>query len=343
MAQAQKKDTDDQATEEQLAPTPIPAGARKAAVALLMLGNELAGEILSEMSEAEVQLLLRTAKELGTVDGQEATGILQEYTDFFHGQSLLVPRAEDFVRTAAEGALGADRIRSLLGLEEEEVVDDSLSTAVTAGSEAIAMVLKKEHPQTMAVALAVMPTQKAAEVLSHMPEDQRPEIVRRVAQMRSVTPELLKEIGDTLNRELDASVGSAMSLDGQNLVVALLKSLSSEQEEAIFEGLNESDPQLSEEIRKKMFVFEDLLTLDPRALQSMLKEIDGRTLTLSLKTATTALREHILSCMSSRAATMILEDLEAMGPVSVSQVEMSQDEIVQVALRLASEGKITLR
>lgn len=138
-------------------------------------------------------------------------------------------------------------------------------------------------------------------------------------------------------------MATARAVDGQDRVVNLLKLMDSEAEWVIFDGLMETDAELSEAIRKKMFIFEDLTELDPRALQMILKEIDGRTLTLSLKTADADVRDHILSAMSSRAATMIIEDMEVLGPVSVSQVEMAQDEVVGVALRLASEGKIALR
>ena len=132
-------------------------------------------------------------------------------------------------------------------------------------------------------------------------------------------------------------------IDGEHLVVNMLKQLSPEDEDIIFEHLSEDHPELAEDIRKKMFIFEDLMAIAGRAVQILLKEVDGRTLTTSLKTASDELRDHILSNMSSRAATMILEDLEALGPVSVNQVEQAQDEVVQAALRLAAEGKITLR
>ncbi|MFT5430578.1 MAG: flagellar motor switch protein FliG [Myxococcota bacterium] len=321
-------------------------GVRRAAVALMMLGPQLAGEILRVLSDVEVTLLLKTADDLKNIDEEEAVVILEEYLKYFDGKSLLVPRANEFVRTVAEDAIGEERVRMLLGLDpprEPEPDLTSLVDGIEASSEAIANVLKKEHHQTVAVALSVIPADKASEILGKLPAEMRPEVVRRIAMMQSVSPELLSEIGETLRRELTSSVGSSLEVDGQTVAVGLLKSLSSEDEEAIFEGLNKDDAALAEEIRKKMFVFEDLLEIDARALQMMLKEIDGRTLTLSLKTASTQMREHLLSSMSSRAATMILEDLEAMGPVAVNQIEQAQDEIVQIALRLAAEGKITLR
>jgi len=318
-------------------------GARKAAIVMVMLGHELAREVLREMSDDEVETLLKVASELRNVETEEALGVLEEYTRYFDGRSLLVPQAKTFVRTIAEETLGAEKVRDMLGIEEDGEGDEDQEMIQGADPDAIARVLRKEHPQTVAIALAAMQPGTASAVVSKLPEEQRPEVVRRMAELKSLTPDLLREIGETLRRELEASAGSAKAIDGQDVVVALLKLLTPEEEEAIFAALSEDDPELSEEIRKKMFVFEDFITIDGRGIQLMLKEVDGRTLTLALKTSSTPLREHILSCMSSRAATMILEDLEALGPVSVSQVEAAQDEIVQVALRLASEGKLNLR
>ncbi|MEC8025143.1 MAG: flagellar motor switch protein FliG [Myxococcota bacterium] len=327
-------------------------GARKAAIAMMMLGPELASEILRVLGDNEVKILLETARQISHVPEEEAVQILEAYTNYVEGRSLLVPRTDDFVSNVAAETLGDDQVRRILGLdpsaeptEEDSSGEDVLSDieSVDASAEVLSSVLQKEHPQTVAVALAVMSAEKSGEVLTRLPEDLQSEVVRRIAVMQSVSPDLLREVSDTLRSELDASLGSTIQLDGQSVAVNVLKTLSSDAEETVFQGLTEMDPELSEAIRKQMFVFEDLLEIDSRALQMMLKEIDGRTLTLGLKTASTALRDHLLSSMSTRAATMILEDLEAMGPVAISQVEQAQDEIVQVALRLAAEGKIQLR
>ena len=327
-------------------------GARKAAIAMMMLGPELASEILRVLGDNEVKILLETARQISHVPEDEAISVLEAYTSYVEGRALLVPRTDDFVSSVAAETLGDENVRRILGMDpaaepeqEEAQGEDVLSDieSVDASAEVLSAVLQKEHPQTVAVALAVMSPEKSGEVLTRLPEELQSEVVRRIAVMQSVSPDLLREVSETLRSELDASLGSTIQLDGQSVAVNVLKTLASEAEESVFQGLTEMDPELSEAIRKQMFVFEDLLEVDGRALQMMLKEIDGRTLTLGLKTASTALRDHLLSSMSSRAATMILEDLEAMGPVAISQVEQAQDEIVQVALRLAAEGKIQLR
>ncbi len=328
---------------EQAAKTPamVIPGPRKAAIALMMLGNELAGQILGELEEEEIERLLKTAAELKHVPSEEAEQVLREFNELIAGQTLLLPKAADFVRSVAEETLGGQRVRAMLGMNAQTETENALKEAISAGAASIAGVLTKEQPQIAAVALAVMDSTKAAEVLTLLPEDDRAEIVRRIAEVRSVTPELLKVVGETLREEVQT--GGGLSIDGENMVVTMLKQLTPEDEDIIFERLGEEHPELAEDIRKRMFVFEDLMVLAGRAIQILLKEVDGRTLTTSLKTASDELRDHILSNMSSRAATMILEDLEALGPVSVTQVEQAQDEVVQAALRLAAEGKITLR
>ena len=335
-------------------PTASPArpGARRSAIALMMLGPEIASEILRALSDEEMEVLLRIAADIKTVDEAEVCEILSEFNQVVGGQALLLPRADEFVRSLAEETFGAQRVRSIMGLDKPaerppelppEEAGCPLTAAIHATADALATILKKEHPQTVAVALAVMPTAKASQVLHKLPASMRAEVVRRVAQTGSISPQLLREIDETLHRELESSSRGSLSVDGQTTVVHLLKSVPRDVEDEIFQGLSNDDPTLTEAIRRKMFVFEDLLGVDSRSLQSVLKEIDGRTLTLSLKTASMAMREHVLASMSSRAATMILEDLEAMGPVAVNQIQKSQDEIVQVALRLAAEGKLSLR
>ena len=282
-------------------------GARKAAIAMMMLGPELASEILRVLGQNEVKILLETASKISNVPEREAVEVLEAYTGYVEGRTLLVPRTDDFVQNIASETLGDDQVRRILGLDptpveenqqagpKEDVLSDIES--VDASAEVLSAVLQKEHPQTVAVALAVMSPEKSGEVLTRLPDELQSEVVRRIAVMQSVSPDLLREVSDTLRSELDASLGSTIQLDGQSVAVNVLKTLSSDAEETVFEGLTEMDQELSEAIRKQMFVFEDLLEVDSRALQMMLKEIDGRTLTLGLKTASTALRDHLLSSM----------------------------------------------
>ena len=284
-------------------------GPRKAAIALMMLGNDIAGQILTELDEEEIEKLLTTASKLKNVSSEEAEQVLSEFNELIIGKALLMPRADEFVRNIAEDTLGDSRVRAMLGITAQTDTEDALQEAISAGAGSIAAVLKKEQPQIAAIALAVMDPLKAAEVLTLLPEENQAEVVRRIAEVRSVTPELLRVVGETLKQQVKTSPG--LTIDGEHLVVNMLKQLSPEDEDLIFEHLGEDHPELAEDIRKKMFVFEDLMGIAGRAIQILLKEVDGRTLTTSLKTASDELRDHILSNMSSRAATMILEDLEA--------------------------------
>ncbi len=332
------------------------AGARRSAIALMMLGPDIAGEILRELTDEEMEVLLKTAAEVRQVEESEAIEILEEYCNVVEGQALLLTRADSFVTRLAEDTFGRARVRNLLGLDRpmelpgapparsEPESGSPLRAAIHATPDALANVLKKEHPQTVAVALAVMPQTKARAVLNKLPAEMRPDLIRRIAQTGAIPPALLHEIDEILLRELESGASrDALTVDGTTVVVGLLKGMSQSAEDDIFKGLTEEDPVLSDAIRRRMFTFDDLIGIDSRALQQVLKEIDGKTLTLSLKTASVAMREHLLSSMSSRAATMILEDLEAMGPVAVNVLQTAQDDVVQVALRLASEGKLVIR
>ncbi len=332
-------------------------GRRRSAIALMMLGPDIAAEILRELSDEEMEGLLRTAADIKAVSPEEVVDVLDEFGRVVGGEGMLVMRPAAFVRSLAEETFGSDRVKHLLGevpppprpepeLEPVFTAEEAscpLPSAVQAPPEALATILKKEHPQTIAVALAVLPTSKASAVIQRLPEAIRAEVVRRIATTGNIAPDLLKELDETLKRELEMLNKASLIVDGQGLVVSLLKAMPSDVEEGIFKGLKADDPELSDTIKKKMFVFEDLLGIDSRSLQNILKEVDGKSLTIALKGGSTALREHILSVMSSRAATMILEDLESMGAVAVATLTQAQDDIVNIALRLAAEGKIIIR
>lgn len=319
-------------------------GARKAAILLTMLGENMAQQLLSKFSNEESEQLLKTAATMEPATEEEAKEVLREFNSLARGRRLFVPAAKAFVRNVGVETLGSEQTEKILGIEPEKAPDETpMAAAEKASAEAIAMVLRKEHPQTSALALSALPSSKAAAIVAQLPEDQQPDVVKRMAELRVMPTELIAEIGNTLRMELKANAGKTQLIDGEDLVVNLLKKLSPEKEEMIFAALSEDNPELSESIRKKMFVFEDFITIDGRGIQLMLKEVDSRTLTLALKAASSPLREHLLGCMSSRAATMILEDLEALGPTSGGQVQAAQDDIVQIALRLAAEGKLNLR
>lgn len=321
-------------------------GVRKAAIAILALGADLAREIFAILEDREIQRIIRCAESLRGVSAQEVHDVLAELVANFEDHVVGVAGHERMLHEAAAQAIGRERLSRMMGEDgEREAIRKQLTEAASRDPQAFAQVVSKEHPQTVAVVFALLDPVVGSQVLPLMPERTRADIVRRVATLKNVPTARLMEVADAIGRELKAPEAEAepMRLDGTEQVVALLKAVDSATETDIFDSLSQTHSALAQEIKRRMFVFEDLLQLQAREIQLILRQVDGQTLTLALKTASSALQEHIFANMSSRAAEMILDDLQAMGPVTVAQVEKAQDEVVQAVITLAGEGKINMR
>jgi flagellar motor switch protein FliG len=210
-------------------------------------------------------------------------------------------------------------------------------------SKTLAGFIRSEHPQTIAVILAHLPKAKAAEVVRQFPENLQYEVILRLSNLDVIPPGIVEEIDAVLQREVLSTEGlEAKQLGGVESVAEILNSCDKNTEEHIFSRLEEDDPELAEQIRQLMFVFEDMMSVDDRGIRTLLKEVRNEDLTLALKTASDGLKSKILSNVSERAAAMIQEDLEVMGPVRVSEVEQAQQKIITIARRLEKEGKLVI-
>lgn len=321
-------------------------GVRKAAIAILALGAELAREIFAILEDREIQRIIRCAESLRGVSAQEVHDVLEELVANFEDHVVGVAGHERMLHEAAAQAIGRERLSRMLGEDgERDAIRKQLTESASRDPQAFAQVISKEHPQTVAVVFALLDPVVGSRILPLMPDRMRADVVRRVATLKNVPTGRLLEVADAIGRELKAPESEAepMHLDGTEQVVALLKAVDSATETDIFETLGQTHASLAQEIKRRMFVFEDLILLQSREIQLILRQVDSQTLTLALKTASSALQEHIFANMSSRAAEMILDDLQAMGPVTVAQVEKAQDEVVQSVISLASEGKINMR
>lgn len=321
-------------------------GVRKAAIAILALGADLAREIFAILDDREIQRVIRCAESLRGVSAQEVHDVLQELVANFENHVVGVAGHERMLHEAAAQAIGRERLSRMLGEDgEREAIRKNLTESASRDPQAFAQVISKEHPQTVAVVFALLEPGVGARVLPLMPERLRADVVRRVATLKNVPTSRLLEVAASVGREMKPAEAEAdrMQLDGTEQVVALLKGVDAATETDIFENLGQTHASLAQEIKRRMFTFEDMLQLQAREIQLILRQVDNQTLTLALKTASSALQEHIFANMSSRAAEMILDDLQAMGPVTVAQVEKAQTEIVEACITLAAEGKINLR
>lgn len=210
-------------------------------------------------------------------------------------------------------------------------------------SKILANLIRKEHPQTIALILAYTDSGKSAEVLSQLPVEIQVEVCLRMASLDTVTPQTLKAVESALLSELKGFLDlEAQEASGVVLVAEILNAIEKSHEERIFEQLMEIDPELAEEIRNNMFVFDDLVNLDDRGVQQLLRSVDNQTLLLALKTADEVIQTKIMGNLSKRAAEMLMEDMEVMGPARLSDVEKAQTQITQLALKLEAEGKIQI-
>ncbi len=322
----------------------IAPGARRAAIAAVALGPEAARSVFSVLEPEEVRTILEAAHELEAVRAQEVAETLEAWLAEFDDRVVGVGQ-QRVLREAAAAAIGPERLAQMLGEEVEPDAAKRLLRAVAERDpERFARLLSREHPQVAAAVLALLPPAESGAVLGHLDVGLRADLIRRIAGLRAVPSDLVAEIAELIGRELSGPDAlTALPIPGEERAVALVKAAPADAQGEILEMLGEQDEELAESIRKKLFVFEDILRLHSRHVQLLLREVDTRTLTLALKSASEELSEHILSNMSSRAAEMLLDDMEALGPVTVSQVMEAQQEIVDTVLRLADEGRIDIR
>ncbi len=252
---------------------------------------------------------------------------------------------EEVLRDVAVSVLGADAVKRLFGghMAPQTPVDELLSTTAASEPEALAMVLARESPQTVALVLSSLDPERAVAVMEHVPEAQRPQIVRRMAMVESVAPEVLREVRTALTSELNALVAEGMrKVDGRKAALEILRRAPTAQQGQVLEWISRDDPKLADELKNELFTFDDIARLTDRDIQALLKEIDTAQLTTALKGSTDTIKDKFLRNMSTRAAQMLGDDLTAMAPMRLQVVEEAQGNICKIALDLSEKGKLTI-
>jgi flagellar motor switch protein FliG len=322
----------------------IDRGVRKAAIAVLALGPDLAKEIFSVLSSEEVQQILTASESIRDVRAEEVLQVLEELNDRVGDQIAGISGHDYLLHQAAAAALGSDKLALLLSDEQEQ--DEARRHLINAARKdpaAFAQVLANEHPQVVAIVGSVLDPKVAAKIWDHLSEDLKTDAVRRIATLRSVPSQVMTEVIEAVGKAVSVpSEEVPIKIDGLDSAVQLVKSVGSGQQKAIFEQLKETDEVLAEEIRRRLFVFDDIINLHARDVQRVLREVDSQILPMALKSSSEELKEHILGNMSGRAADMIREDMEVLGPVTVKRVLEAQETIVDSILRMADEGKVNL-
>lgn len=317
------------------------SGYEKAAILLLAIGETAAVEVLKVLDQKDIRQIGAYLGALVNVGQDEHRLVLKEYRELA-GTSGLSVEGKTYLSKILNAALGKDKARRILS---------SLNTSENAGFEtlksldaaSIANLLTFEHPQTGALILANLESDQAAQILSLLPPNKRDAVVYRLATTEEVSPNMLDELNWVLQEELRlGSSKNAVAVGGTGLVAEILNSVKRNVEGEILTALEAKNPDIAEEIRGKMFVFEDLENVDDRGMQELLREVSKEELLLALKPIEGPLRDKFFKNMSSRAAESLKEDMEIRGPVKLSDVEASQQNIIKTVQRLASEGRVAI-
>ena len=321
-------------------------GIRKAAILLVLLGDEVAGEVFRHLSMPEVQRLTQEIAELNSISSEVAAHVLQEYHRLSLTQDYLAQGGQQYANQLLVKAFGKEGANTLLEqvVQVREANALNLDTLQKADPEQLAKFVEGEHPQTVALLLAHLGARTSTSLLVLLPEKLRAEAVRRLAVMQQFSTEMVKRISVVLHKKI-ATVGeqSRRAYGGVSAVAEMLNSVDHKYSDEILTSIEQQDPKLSLAIRDLMFVFEDLSTIPEAAIREVLSQADKKRLATALKGASEDLKNHFYKSMSSRAVEMLKEDIEALGPMRSSQVRQAQQEIVNLARKLEAEGKITLK
>jgi flagellar motor switch protein FliG len=319
------------------------AGLDKSAILLLSLGEDEAAEVLKYLGPREVQKIGTAMARLKNVTREQIEATLDQFHTLTENPGGFIMDSEGYLRSVLIKALGDDRASHVIRriLKDGDVA--GIDNLKWMDSDQVAELIQHEHPQIVATILVHLESEQASEVLDTFSDDLRNDVLLRIATLDGVQPDALQELNDVLGKLLTGNRSPAPNLlGGVNAVADILNFMNSGHEEAALENLRNYDAELAQRIQDEMFVFDNLLEIDDRGIQLMLREIQSESLILALKGASADLSEKIFKNMSQRAAEMLREDLDAKGPVRLSEVEAEQKQILQTVRRLADEGQIAM-
>ncbi|MFQ5804921.1 MAG: flagellar motor switch protein FliG [Phycisphaerae bacterium] len=319
------------------------SGAHKAAILLLALAEPTAAKIMKKLRRESVEEVSREIANISRVEPRVRGRVVNEFYNLLLGRQYMDMGGLGLARSLLEKTLPADEARKIIEALEHQVHEQPFNFLQKTETENLLMFMRGEHPQTIALVLSHLPATRAAEILVGLETEQQPGVVTRIANMDHTVPEVIKEVERGLESRLAGLVSERFERAGGVKAVAEMLNLAGRAtEKAIMEGLSEDNPDLAEEIRRLMFVFEDILRVDDRGIQSVLKEVENEELALALRTASDDLKQKIFSNMSERAVELIKEEMQYMGPVRVSDVEAAQQKIVDIVRRLEDAGEIII-
>jgi flagellar motor switch protein FliG len=319
------------------------SGKQKAAIFLVTLGAELSSNVFKHLSDKEIEDLTLEIARIDRIDNTQKDGIMREFHDMLIAHEFISQGGIDYARNVLEKALGPQRSMEIINRLTSSLQVKPFDFVRKAEPTHLLNFIQNEHPQTISLILSYLDAEMAAAILPQLSVEVQADVTKRIAMMDRTSPEILREVERVLERKLSSLVSEEYAIAGGiQSVVDVLNLVDRGTEKSILETLEESEPELAEEIKKRMFVFEDVVVLDDRSIQQVLREVDSKELAMALKAVDETVKEKIHSNMSKRAATMLQEDMEFMGPVRMRDVEEAQQRIVNVIRRLEESGDIII-
>jgi flagellar motor switch protein FliG len=319
------------------------SGTERAAILLLTLGEQEAAQVLKHMGAKEVQRIGTAMSKLANVSREEVNTVITQFSQSVESETSVGVGTDEFLRKVLVDALGQDKAASIIDRINIGRSTKGLEALKWMDARAVAELIRLEHPQIIAIVLAYLDSDQSAEVLTHLPANMRSDIVVRIATLDGVQPSALNELDDIMEKQFAGkSSAKTSSMGGAKAAANIINLLEPSQEGMIMEQITKTDQQLGAKIQDLIFVFDNLLELDDRSMQELMRQVPSDRLLLALKGADEELKEKIFKNMSQRASEMLKDDLEAKGPVRISEVEGAQREILQIARKLADSGAIAL-
>ena len=318
-------------------------GVEKAATLLIALGPEKSAQIFKHLKEEEIEQLTLEIANTSSVSPQTKEMVLNEFYEICLAQQYIAEGGIGYAKELLEKALGEEKAKTVIGKLTASLQVRPFEFIRKTDPSQLLNFIQDEHPQTIALILSYLPPSQSSLVISSLPPEKQADVAKRIAQMDRTSPDVIKQVEKVLERKLSSLVNQDYTIvGGVDAIVSILNSVDRGTEKHIMETLEVEEPELADEIRKKMFVFEDILSLDDRAIQRVLRDVDNSDLALALKGATEEVQNIILNNLSSRLAVMIKEDMEFMGPVRMKDVEEAQQKIVNIIRKLEDSAEIVI-
>ena len=318
-------------------------GRQKAAIFLVTLGSEISSEIFKHLREDEIEQLTFEIARLESVESADRDGVLMEFQELMMAQDFISSGGIDYARELLEKSLGPQKAVDIINRLTSSLQVRPFDFIRRTDPAHLLNFIQQEHPQTIALILAYLEPNKASIILGSLPHEIQSDVAKRIATMDRTSPDILREVERVLEKKLSTlSSEDYTAAGGVESIVDILNLVDRSTEKVIIESLEEDDPELAEEIKKRMFVFEDIVLLDDRAIQKVLREVDTAELAKALKAVDSEVQDKIYRNMSKRAATLLKEDMDYMGPIRLKDVEEAQQKIVSIIRKLEEQGEIVV-